>query len=77
METMRSHEFGNGAPKIPPGDRSGRNQPPSGFEGMNYEQKRKPYKKGAERENEADTEPMANKMANKKDKHNDPEAFPA
>jgi hypothetical protein len=73
METTRSHEFGSGAPKIPPGERAGRTQPPSGFEGMNYEQKRRPYKKGAEREEEEEKEPLVNK----KEKRSDPEAYKA
>ena len=45
MDNTRGQEGRKGQPHNTAGGRS-RNQPPTGFEGMNYEQKRRPYLEG-------------------------------
>ena len=44
MDNMRR---GEGHPHNNTGESKNKNQPPIGFEGMNYEQKRKPYTEGS------------------------------
>ena len=47
MENTRRGDGRKGQPHNNSGDR--KNQAPMGFEGMNYEQKRKPYGEGSEK----------------------------
>lgn len=46
MDNMRGDERRKGQPHNNAAGGRDRNQPPTGFEGMNYEQKRKPYLEG-------------------------------
>jgi hypothetical protein len=46
MENMRGEEGRKGQPHNNSAGGRGKTQAPTGFEGMNYEQKRKPYKEG-------------------------------
>lgn len=50
MESMREQEGREGQRSHSARERN-RTQPPSGFEGMNYEQKRRPYKEEVNRRN--------------------------
>lgn len=46
MDNMRGQESRKGQPHNNATGSRDRNQPPTGFEGMNYEQKRRPYING-------------------------------
>ncbi len=46
MDNMRGQEGRKGQPHNNAAGGKERNQPPTGFEGMNYEQKRRPYVDG-------------------------------
>jgi len=46
MENLRRGEGRKGQPHNNPSGGKNEEQAPTGFEGMNYEQKRKPYRKG-------------------------------
>ena len=46
MDNMRGQESREGQPHNSAAGGRNRSQPPTGFEGMNYEQKRKPYMDG-------------------------------
>ena len=45
MEFLRRDEGRKGQPRNDPSGEKNEGQAPTGFEGMNYEQKRKPYRK--------------------------------
>jgi hypothetical protein len=46
MENLRRGEGRKGQPHNNPSGEKNEEQAPTGFEGMNYEQKRNPYRKG-------------------------------
>ena len=52
MEILRRDEGRKGQPHNDPSGEKNDIQAPIGFEGMNYEQKRKPYRKAASDNNE-------------------------
>jgi hypothetical protein len=57
MEILRRDEGRKGQPHNDPSGKKKDRQAPNGFEGMNYEQKRKPYRKGESEDKNEKREP--------------------
>ena len=60
MDNARGHEGRKGQPHNNAAGGIERTQAPTGFEGMNYEQKRRPYRDGKRSEQEENEDPGSN-----------------
>lgn len=67
MEKMRDEENRGGQPHNNSASGRGRNEAPLGFEGMNFEQKRKPYRSATQSNKDAGQADDANNSGKRRD----------